>query len=303
MIRRLIIPALALVGIGYTIFAVVDNRQGGGVEPSSTEVGPVFPHAPFSSYVAGVGIIEANTTDIPIGSPVSGVVAKVYVRSGDEVHSGDPLFALDNRAQQQAVSIGHAEVKLAEARLAAARFELQLAQELKESSAISPANAERRHLEKVVAEAELNRARTGLQAAETERERLTVRAPMDGRVLKLGVHPGQIALEGQAAGHNQPLILFGNVQPLHLRVAVDEAVAWRLQAGARGFAFLHGNPKIQVSLEFVRIEPALVAKTSLTGRSAERVDSRVLQVIYRFDRNSAPLYVGQQMDVYLEAVE
>jgi len=39
----------------------------------------------------------------------------------------------------------------------------------------------------------------------------------------------------------------------------------------------------------------------LTGDSTERVDTRVLQVIYRVNDQGAPLYVGQQMDVYIEA--
>jgi HlyD family secretion protein len=39
----------------------------------------------------------------------------------------------------------------------------------------------------------------------------------------------------------------------------------------------------------------------LTGGPTERVDTRVLQVIYGFERGSLPIYVGQQMDVYIDA--
>lgn len=301
MIGRLIIPVLALAGIGYTVFAVVHNQRDGIAERPVTQVRSALPAVPFASYVAGVGIIEANTTEIPIGSPVSGVVAKVFVQSGEELEAGDPLFALDGRTQQEAVEIARAEVALAESRLASVDYELKLATNLREAKTIGRDEVERRKLAKAISVAELNRARAVLQAAETERERLTVRAPMRGQVLQLGVHAGQYALEGQAPGHKQPLVVFGSVKPLHLRVAVDEAEAWRLRRGAKGLAFLHANPKIQFPLSFVRIEPLLVAKTSLTGRSAERVDSRVLQVLYRFDRKGAPVYVGQQMDVYLEA--
>ena len=42
-------------------------------------------------------------------------------------------------------------------------------------------------------------------------------------------------------------------------------------------------------------------KRSLTGDATERVDTRVLQVLYAFDRGDLPLYVGQQMDVFVEA--
>ena len=44
----------------------------------------------------------------------------------------------------------------------------------------------------------------------------------------------------------------------------------------------------------------LIPKKSLTGDSTERVDTRVLQIIYRVKEQSAPLYVGQQVDVYIE---
>src|SRR5215472_7779455 len=45
----------------------------------------------------------------------------------------------------------------------------------------------------------------------------------------------------------------------------------------------------------------VLPKKSLTGDSTERVDTRVLQVIYRIEENSFPLFVGQQMDVFIDA--
>ena len=66
-------------------------------------------------------------------------------------------------------------------------------------------------------------------------------------------------------------------------------------------AFVRGNPDLKTSLKFERIEPYVVPKISLTGESAERTDTRVLQVIYSFDPASLPAYVGQQVDVFIEA--
>jgi len=65
------------------------------------------------------------------------------------------------------------------------------------------------------------------------------------------------------------------------------------QAAARG----DGGRKVQ--LEFVRFEPYVTPKRSLTGDSTERVDTRVLQVIYRFKDPGVPFRVGQQMDVFI----
>ena len=51
----------------------------------------------------------------------------------------------------------------------------------------------------------------------------------------------------------------------------------------------------------VWVEPMIMPKKSLTGDSTERVDTRVLQVIYSFDPTQLHAYVGQQMDVFIEA--
>jgi hypothetical protein len=44
-------------------------------------------------------------------------------------------------------------------------------------------------------------------------------------------------------------------------------------------------------------------KTSLTGASTERVDTRVLQLVYSLPSDRLPLYVGQQVDVIVEIVK
>jgi hypothetical protein len=65
-------------------------------------------------------------------------------------------------------------------------------------------------------------------------------------------------------------------------------------------AFIKGNSERAIELTFVRIEPYVIPKVSLTGSSTERVDTRVLQVIYSLKRPiDQPLYVGQQVDVFI----
>jgi hypothetical protein len=44
----------------------------------------------------------------------------------------------------------------------------------------------------------------------------------------------------------------------------------------------------------------VIPTRSLTGDNTERVDTRVLQVIYEFRERNVPVFVGQQMDVFLE---
>src|SRR5262249_41072694 len=66
-------------------------------------------------------------------------------------------------------------------------------------------------------------------------------------------------------------------------------------------ARLRDNPAIAVALSFVRFEPYVLPKRSLTGDTMERVDTRVLQAIYAFRPNDFPAFVGQQVDVFIKA--
>ena len=63
---------------------------------------------------------------------------------------------------------------------------------------------------------------------------------------------------------------------------------------------MRGSPETAYPLEFVRVEPYVIPKKSLTGDNTERVDTRVLQVIYALDAADKPIYVGQQLDVFID---
>lgn len=177
-------------------------------------------------------------------------------------------------------------VKAAEARLATARSEL----------AKSKAGAWAPELE--IARANVASAKARVEAQEIELERLVVRAPIDGTVLQVNLRVGEFAPSGTTP---QPLVLLGDVAVLHVRVDVDENDAWRFRPGAKGVAYVRGNSELATPIEFVRVDPYVVPKRSLTGESTERVDTRVLQVIYRFDPEKLRVYAGQQMDVFLES--
>jgi multidrug resistance efflux pump len=149
-----------------------------------------------------------------------------------------------------------------------------------------------------VARSQVAEAQAAVEAVKIELDRRIVRAPIDGRVLQSNIRVGEFAQAGPLAS---PLMLVGSVDPLHVRIDVDEHEAWRVKPGARAEAFVRGNKDIKTTLTFVRFEPFVIPKRSLTGESTERVDTRVLQVVYAFDPSGLPIYVGQQMDVYIEA--
>ncbi len=149
-----------------------------------------------------------------------------------------------------------------------------------------------------IAEAALARARAESAATRVALERLTVRAPVTGEILQVKIRRGEYAPTGVLA---TPLVLLGDTSRLQVRADIDENDAWRMRPGARAQAFLRGNRDFSTELRFERIEPYVVPKRSLTGESTERVDTRVLQVLFSFDPKALPVYVGQQLDVFIEA--
>lgn len=290
-----ILPILAVAGAGLGLYEVVHRSR----PDPATGLRPDTWHPPFSSFVAGSGIIESNTENIAVGTNIAGIVASIDVHVGSQVKHGDPLFTIDDLQVRSTRAAAQAIIHVAEVKLAAATAQNRRAENLGDHSVMSVEVVDDRRFAQMTAEAVLAQARTQFEVIDTELKRLVVRAPIDGQILQLKVHLGEFAALGPVS---QPLVLMGNIEPLHVRVDVDEHDAWRVRSGARALGFLRANTQITTPLEFVRFEPYVIPKVSLTGTTAERVDTRVLQVIYRFHAGDLPVFVGQQMDICIEAV-
>jgi multidrug resistance efflux pump len=151
-----------------------------------------------------------------------------------------------------------------------------------------------------VAQAAVDLAQAQVDSITTNLERLTARAPTDGEILQLNVRLGQFA----AMQWKEPMIVLGDVNRLHVRADIDESDLPWFDKDAPAVATLKGRPQVKFPLTVVYIEPYVVPKQSLTGSNSERVDTRVLQVIYALpDERAVPLHVGQQMDVYMKAAK
>ena len=292
-LRTLLI--VAAIGLAIALWMVIDAQKAPTAPPS-----PTMPRPPFPEYVAGTGITETGRGNVAIGTPVDGVVREVDVRVGDAVSTGDPLFRLDDRDLQARRQVALADEAQAEAALARPRQRLDYLLSLQrlDRAAIS---------EETVSSAkdDVRSARTAIQAArahahqvDVDLDRLVVRAPEDGRVLQVNVRNGEF-VSGSAA--TKPPVLLGDDKRMYVRVDIDENDAWRVRAGAEGRAYVRGDPRLAIPLRFEYVEQYVVPKTSLTGQATERTDVRVLQVVYSFERDGLPVYLGQQMDVFLRA--
>lgn len=308
MIRQYMLPLLALAGFLFAITMVIrSNRPVPVAQPVSMPA-----EAPFGSFIAGAGIVEPMSQNIAIGTPLPGIVKTVFVKVGDRVKAGQPLFQIDDREALADLGVRRAALGQAKAAVAEAEASLRdavtlrdLAEAVTDRRAISTEDLKRRRNAVLIAEAKLGTARTQvsqaeaqLQAVQTTLDRLLVRAPRDAEVLQVNERPGEFAMAGPLT---TPLMILGNLERLHIRVDIDENDAWRFRHGARAVAYFRGNRAFRADLTLAWVEPFVLPKKSLTGDSTERVDTRVLQVVYRFDPDQLQAYVGQQMDVYIEA--
>jgi multidrug resistance efflux pump len=171
----------------------------------------------------------------------------------------------------------------------------QLAQ-AKAEDALLKAGAWR--FDKDIAAANVALAEAQVHQTKTDLDRVLVRAPCDGVILQVNVRGGEYV--GTPPG--QALMLLGAIdEKVHVRVDIDEHDIPRFRKSAAAHASPRGNPRIVYPIRFERVEPYVVPKKSLTGDNTERVDTRVLQVIYALEATDKPVYVGQQMDVFIDA--
>ncbi len=308
LLLRAGLPLLA--GLGLIFAAVVASRSSKPADVAEPVSQPAA--APYEAYIAGSGLIEATSRNVEIATPVSGVVEKLFVRVGDHVEKGAPLFKIEDsdvqadvRVRESAVVSSQAKVQEAEASLEDYRQQLRNMEQVGDRRAISAEDLAKRRANVAVytaklaqARADLENARAELRAAEVAVERRQIRAPIAGQILQVNVREGEFAA---AAVNSSPLLLIGDTRRLAVRVDIDENDAWRFRSGEPARAFLRGNRDLSSDLAFAYVEPYVRPKQSLTGSSTERVDTRVLQVVYTFDPTSIPAYVGQQVDVFIKA--
>lgn len=284
---------VAIIGIGTT--GVIASRMSTQTPLPPPPIDP--PTKPYSSSVAASGIIEAMSENVAIGVPESALVSKVHVKVWDAVKEGQPLFSLDDRDVSARARVNAANARVAEATLRRLEDQLARLKAVHDPRAVSQDEVRTREGDVAVAQAQLDAALAQVAQDQVSLSRLTICAPRDGTILQVNVRPGEFA----SATPKNPAVILGDVEHLQVRADVDEQNAPRLQPGQAATAYLKGDTTQPIELTFLRIEPFVVPKTSLTGGSTERVDTRVLQVIYGFQRpEDRPVYVGQQVDLFVK---
>lgn len=259
---------------------------------------PVFKPVsnPFDSAIFANGMIES---DLPSGENINifpevfGPVTRVFVQEGQPVTAGAPLFAIEDSAQRANTELAAANLKVARD-----QYDKRLA-----AHDMDPKSVSKDVLD--TAEDTVIQAAAALKAAKALLQYYSVKAPIDGVVLAVNATVGgYVSSQGNYdtyTGLFDPLVVMSGPQEyMDVRCYVDEILVsrlpshWHIQAQMQ----ITGTD-IKVPLEFVRVQPYISPKIELSNQRQEKVDLRVLPVIFRFEKKDAPVYPGQLVDVFI----
>lgn len=134
----------------------------------------------------------------------------------------------------------------------------------------------------------------------------TLRAPEDGKVLAINPTAGSyVSAQGAYDSYTQAmdpvLVLGSSEQRLQVRCYVDEILVPRLPAPSKMKAQMSvRGSNAKIPLQFVRTQPVVSPKIELSDQKQERVDVRVLPIIFRIQNpQNLNLYPGLLVDVYI----
>lgn len=309
---RQILPVIAVIAILVSAWLIIGSQPERALaQPEKTP--PTNP-AGNGSSVAGSGVVEPASELIEIGAHIAGVVDRVYVEPGQTVGQGQPLFSVDSRDARAAVAEAAAQVEAfraqaveADTALATARNQAALYAGISDARAVSQQEVIDRQgavrqasAAAAVARAGIRQAQAALEAAQVRVARSTVRAPRSGTILQVSTRAGEFATAGPAPGNSAtPLITMGDTSVLHVRIDIDESEIQRVMMGRDAIITPRGGAGRRTGATFVRAEPLVVPKRSLTNSASERVDVRVLQLLYALPAGAEGFFVGQQVDAFV----
>ena len=295
--------------IGLLIGIVASYISGIEKKPQPPAFNPAS--NPFAKGIYAEGIVESyqtNGANINIYPEVPGTIKRIAISEGEIVKKGHPLILIDDSVQRATVEQQKAQVELAGASLKNTQDQFD---KLKKSYEMEPLSVSKNDLDNAenavnVAKANAHVAQKQYELAKTLLSKYTIMAPMDGAVLSINAAVGgYVSAQGSYDTYTQgftPLLVMGSSQDyIGVRCYIDEILISRLPQASKMHAQMSmRGTNISIPLEYVRVQPYVSPKVELSSQRTERVDVRVLPVIFRFKRpKDLDVYPGQLVDVYI----
>jgi len=290
----LILITISLFGFAITVGGVyIDNKSNNGNTKIVTKL-----KLPFKHFIAGTGVIEPTSKNIIIGSEVSGVINKVYKKNNQTIKRGDLLFSLNDNVVENKLKYAQVQRAILFAKLQLAKHQYELIKEFKK---LSPDMVTSKQFSLTkdkyqLALISLEALDEKLKVIKKQKSFYKIYSPINGRILNSTLTVGSYFNKNNP---NKSLVI--GSKKLNLQVSIDEYDIWRFKENTSAIAFVRGNQKIKIKLAYLYTIPYLVQKNIFSGKNTEKIDTKVLRIVYQLPDNiSFPLYVGQQLDVFVQ---
>jgi RND family efflux transporter MFP subunit len=192
-----------------------DDEKNKYVPPPPPEVLVANPvEREVTAYLTYTGTVEASET-VELRARVQGFLEKVNFRPGQRVTKGDLLFVIDKRQFEAERDQADANIRSLEAALQGAENDAKLARELADQKAGPEIDAVIKAAKRDSIKAEIARAQAQLVEANLNLEYCDITAPIDGRITRNLVDPGNLV------GRGEPTLLAHIIQSTPAYVPVD----------------------------------------------------------------------------------
>jgi HlyD family secretion protein len=236
----MILGVLALAGGGGIAYSM-NQKRNAGTEVRMEQVN----RRDLVSAVTASGKIEPQTS-VDISADITGRIIEIAVEEGDLVRKGQFLLQIDPAQYQAAVSRAEGVVSSTQATLLQVRANRDQAERAWKRAdqlsrlgpnLIAPAQAEEARTALDVAEAtyqatraQLDQSRASLQEAKDNLSKTRLVSPISGRVVRLAVEEGEVAVPGTFSRETGLLLTIADLSIILAKVQVDETDVVRLSS-------------------------------------------------------------------------
>ncbi len=299
---------IAIVGIIAGIISVIVYNEKIVSQPPIA-----VSYNPYENGIYATGIVEsfqANGSNVNIYPEVSGRVTNIFVRNGEKVTKGTPLLAIDDLIQREMVVKDEAEIEYASANLINLTKQLEKTQT---SYHLDPKSISINALDNAIyavqmAEDNLKAAKAQYRSDLALLDKYIIKSTIDGKILRIVCAIGDyVSPQGSYDTYTQaqlPTIQMGaDTGNLQVRTFVDEILTPNLPDTSKLEAtlFIRGLNNKSIPLEFDSIQPYTIPNIELSDQRNERVDVRVLPIVFRFKRpTDINIFPGQLVDVFIK---
>jgi HlyD family secretion protein len=251
------VPLLALTALYATARPPAEEAEA-AFESEAVERRPLEVTAEAAGLIEPIRLVEVK-------SKASGEILRLTVETGDAVRRGDLLGEVDPRDVRNAWAQAQADLDVAEARMTTAQAQRARSTELRAANVITEQEFESAKLEEANARAQYVKAQVNLELAEERRGDVTIRAPIDGVIIRRDVEEGQII---QSASQNisggTTVFLMADLKEMQVRTLVSETDLGSIQPGMSARVNVEAFPGRPFQGTVTKIEPQAVVDQNVT---------------------------------------